>query len=770
MFNLGEWKTYNLVTLRFVYEQAIADNFDTIVFDTETTGLNIVKDKPFMLGISWHGNMYKKSFTVDLRNESNLNYFTNLLTLSNVKRIIAHNTTFDLHMISNAGMRESVLESLKTRYMDTMILARFYDKKVRIVEHTGKNEKPLGLGLKELAANNLDVNARLYESKISDEIKRLKKEKRKLLASILKPYKVSKTELSDAWTELMAGREPRLPVMLVDDLGHNGIQLEFAKSKWDVKVSYDEVDINLMSTYAHFDVIYTLELAEKYLKVAENERAMEFPDQAIHREMSLIWYYYKQEKIGLKVDKKYLLEAESKLSFEKNRLKNYLSKVTINYLEKKKATFNFEAVDPSSPAYTFLKTEYDKVDHIIKKGITVGQRALLAEVCIDEFGYNRKMFEMVGSINKVEVTKYTLNKENIPTAIRNAPSKQAKTFLECIDQLSLVEKRYSTYIIRYLALLKETGDGCLHDNINQVGARSGRITSNMQQVPKDSLTKFRSDEVIFTPRKLFIPRGGVYNKVVLIDFSQHELRMQAWYTMVAGSPDTNLCRAFIPYELKDPTSWTPTDLHTKLAESIFGEGDYKGKDKGKRDIAKPVNFAIMYGSTEKGLQQNPIVREAIYKVFGDGDHSDIITRSHNGFIETYPNVFAYRRWVKEKCSNIGKITNMYGRTYFAGEWGAEHKISNYLIQGTCADMVKEALYVCERYIEKKELKSRVLITIHDEIQFEIADGEEDHVKVFAYIMNNPNKFLAPTTDKFRIPFDVDVEYYDTNWSDIKGWK
>ena len=104
-----------------------------------------------------------------------------------------------------------------------------------------------------------------------------------------------------------------------------------------------------------------------------------------------------------------------------------------------------------------------------------------------------------------------------------------------------LEKWYSAYIIRFQKDLKFNDK--LYTTINQVGAVSGRVTSDFQQFPKKPIKTIDGKE-LFHPRRII----KTDTAIVYLDYSQIELRFQALYTVIIGKPDFNMCRAYMPYK------------------------------------------------------------------------------------------------------------------------------------------------------------------------------------------------------------------------------
>ena len=106
---------------------------------------------------------------------------------------------------------------------------------------------------------------------------------------------------------------------------------------------------------------------------------------------------------------------------------------------------------------------------------------------------------------------------------------------------------FRLYLLRFVREI-ELGHTRIYTQINQVGTVSGRVTSDFQQFPKYGINKANGDP-LFHPRKMVVTTPG-YKGIAYLDYSQVELRLQALYTILVGSPDLNLCRAYMPYKCK----------------------------------------------------------------------------------------------------------------------------------------------------------------------------------------------------------------------------
>ena len=116
----------------------------------------------------------------------------------------------------------------------------------------------------------------------------------------------------------------------------------------------------------------------------------------------------------------------------------------------------------------------------------------------------------------------------------------------------------------------------------------------------------------------------------------------------------------------------------------------------------------------------------------------------------------YQNVVQHAIQTKGYVVNEFGRRYYIKNSRFAYKCGNYLIQGTCADAVKEIQIKVYRLLKDKHLRTRVIISVHDEIIIEVADGEDFIIKDIINIMQDQKWALCP--------FKVEPEMFTDNWA------
>jgi len=274
--------------------------------------------------------------------------------------------------------------------------------------------------------------------------------------------------------------------------------------------------------------------------------------------------------------------------------------------------------------------------------------------------------------------------------------------VELILDYRQLSKIKSTYIDALPGLVnKKTGR--LHTSFNQTRTTTGRLSSsepNLQNIPvRGELGK----EV----RRAFIAPQG--SQLLSADYSQIDLRALAHL-----SQDQSLTSAFRHDE----------DIHSATAAQVFGVEPSKVTPEMRR-VAKTVNFGVIYGMSEYGLEQATGLSR--------GEAAQFIA----AYFEKYPGVKSYLESTKEQARKTGYVQTILGRRRAIPEINAQNRqvreaaermAINMPVQGTSADIIKVAMINLEGEIEKRQLESKMLLQVHDELIFEVPQAEVGEMK------------------------------------------
>lgn len=292
-----------------------------------------------------------------------------------------------------------------------------------------------------------------------------------------------------------------------------------------------------------------------------------------------------------------------------------------------------------------------------------------------------------------------------------------------------VYKLYSTYVIPLQNFALQSSDKRVHTSFLQTGTATGRLSSknpNLQNIPVRS-------ELGKEIRESFIAKEGYV--LLSVDYSQIELRLLAHF-----SGDESLVNAFRNNQ----------DIHLQTAIKLFGEDEAKEK----RDIAKTINFGLIYGMGPKKLSQTLGIEYKTAKKYIDD------------YFTLFPTVRNYLKSVEEEALNNDFVTTLLKRRrYFNFESANQMQKAGYLreavnsvFQGTAADLIKLAMLKIYN-IYKGDDKCKMLLQIHDELVFEVKEAYIDDIsKNIIDIMENIWKLNVPLKAKLNI---------SKNWGNLK---
>jgi DNA polymerase-1 len=304
--------------------------------------------------------------------------------------------------------------------------------------------------------------------------------------------------------------------------------------------------------------------------------------------------------------------------------------------------------------------------------------------------------------------------------------------IEMILQYRQVSKLKSTYVDALPALINRK-TGRVHTTFNQTGTTTGRLSSsdpNLQNIPIRTELGSKIRKAIITP-------PGAY--LLSADYSQIDLRILAHL-----SQDPSLIDAFVRDE----------DIHATTASKIFGISVDEVTPDMRRN-AKTVNFGVIYGMSDYGLEQaTNLSRE---------EAAQFIAL----YFEKYPKVKEYLEDTKSQARKLGYVQTVLGRRRFLPEINsanrmvreaAERMAINAPVQGSSADIIKIAMINLYREMERRNLKSQMLLQIHDELLFEVPEPEVAEMKSLV-------SDLMPRAFQLRVPVKIDTKL-GRNWAEM----
>ena len=286
-------------------------------------------------------------------------------------------------------------------------------------------------------------------------------------------------------------------------------------------------------------------------------------------------------------------------------------------------------------------------------------------------------------------------------------------------------KLKSTYVDGLLALM-DAETGRVHTTFSQTTASSGRLSSsnpNLQNIPIRT-------EVGRQLRRAFVADPGHW--LLTADYSQIELRILAHITH-----EPRLVEAFNAGE----------DIHSITAASLFNTA-LAEVSKDQRRLAKTVVYAVLYGQSAFGL--------ANITGMSNSEAGEFIRRYH----ETFPHIKEYVERTLNQARRQGYVNTMYGRKRFFPDMAGlpfserqalEREAINMPIQGSNADLIKIAMIRIQHAITQQRLRTRMILQVHDELVFEVPDGELDAArKLVRREMEGVEKLLVPIKVEMKV--------------------
>ena len=302
-----------------------------------------------------------------------------------------------------------------------------------------------------------------------------------------------------------------------------------------------------------------------------------------------------------------------------------------------------------------------------------------------------------------------------------------KTILE-YRSLSKLKSTYADKLPEMIA----PNTGRVHTSYHQAVAATGRLSSsdpNLQNIP------IRSEEGRRMRRAFIAPTGY---KMLAADYSQVELRIMAHL-----SGDASLLRAFSE----------GADIHSATAAEVFDvELDQVTKD--QRRSAKAINFGLIYGMSAFGLAKQLDVGRAEAQ-----NYIDL-------YFSRYPGVKQYMETIRDTARDKGYVETVFGRRLYLPDINArngqrrqyaERTAINAPMQGTAADIIKRAMIEIDKALQTGHYDARMIMQVHDELVFEVAESELDNVKKMV------QQKMCHAAD-LKVPLVVDVGIGD-NWDE-----
>ena len=356
------------------------------------------------------------------------------------------------------------------------------------------------------------------------------------------------------------------------------------------------------------------------------------------------------------------------------------------------------------------------------------------EMAGEEFNINstKQLGEILFEKMKLPVIKKTKSGYSTDVDVLEKLKKEDPIIEKILDYRQLM-KLNSTYIEGLKPYINPKTKR-IHSFFHQTITATGRISStepNLQNIP----TRFELGKRV---RKVFKPENG---KVYLdADYSQIELRVLAHI-----SGDEHMIQAFKEGQ----------DIHKQAASKVF-KTPINEVTKEQRSNAKAVNFGIVYGISDFGLGEQLGISRKLAKRY--------ITE----YLEQYSGIKAFMEKITEEAKEKGYVETLFHRrryipelksnNYMVRQFGSRAAM-NTPIQGTAADIMKIAMIKVYRELKRRNLKSKIVLQVHDEMMLEVLPEEKEEIKIMM-------KEAMETAASLNVPLIAEISEAE-NWYDCK---
>lgn len=357
------------------------------------------------------------------------------------------------------------------------------------------------------------------------------------------------------------------------------------------------------------------------------------------------------------------------------------------------------------------------------------------ELAGEEFNINSP--KQLGEVlfEKLKLTVYKKTKTGYSTDVEILEKlREEHPIIEKILEYRQLAKINSTFVEGLIPFINPKTKR-IHSHFHQTVTATGRISSsdpNMQNIP----TRVELGKML---RKVFVAEGN--DKIYIdADYSQIELRVFAHI-----SQDKEMIKAFNKDE----------DIHAQVASKVFGV-NIKDVTSELRTKAKAVNFGIVYGISDYGLAAQLKVRKSEAKEYIEQ------------YLSKYKGIKAFMEETPKKVKEIGYVETLFKRRRYVPEVNSNNYMvrqfgnrvaMNMPIQGTAADIIKIAMINVDKELKKQNLKSKLILQVHDELLIETYEDEKE-------VVRNILKNCMENVINLSVPLKVDINE-GKNWYEAK---
>ena len=684
-----------------------------LIFDTETTGLHIVTDKPFL--IPWMtvdkdlNEIAHGMFAPDDQKE--LNKFINNLT--NVSTLVGHNIKFDVHMCLNIGIPASLFED--KNYIDTSVLARL------TIDADKQSEGSFSTALKKLAVRYLGVNA-------ADEERKLKAELSSLTIAhkqAMKEYFETQGLWNLTWTTRESTKHLNAIYNTWEKVYHKYPQFKQARQDYlDLNPAPTYQDVANVATYAMTDVILTHQLFQLfYPRVVTLEQV-----PALKRISAATFPLILMERKGMVVDLQQVLKDRNIIVKELKRVRlvdpRTGDELSIGQHAKLKEVYEYESGMMLNSADKDTRSEIESVSPTAAKANYIAK--------MDKY-LSTYITRILRDLTYIDGQYKVFTQYNLAGTVTGRLSSNFQQF----PKEALELETGDVVNIRAWFIVPKENKYMFYFDYSQMELRlQCEWTNVINGTPDPNLARafipYRcyNDQTneLFADKDPFLLRPGHPNKPT------QECLKEGWSAWF--DPITN-------------DYWRPVDLHALTAKNAFPHISETDPDWGHyRSLGKRCNFASNYGASAAKIAQSLKVDFQTAKALVDG------------YKKTFAGVVQFGKWLKGRTYTNNNTPNLLLRRYYSRN---KHKLQNWLVQGSGADILLLKTREVYDYIKDKP-HWNFMISVHDELGLTCDDIPLVQLKQEVETIRN-----LLTHKMSAVDITVDVEWTETTWSAKEEW-
>jgi DNA polymerase-1 len=651
-------------------------------FDTESTGLSILEDKPFLFQCGWYDGVDIHVGVAALPEQiSWLKLWHDKVQSAPV--YLAHNVKFDLHMLANIGCPYT-----GDNISDTMFYIRFAH------DNISQRQGGIGLGLKDYCTKYIDPTARDHDKLIQSERMQIAKAYNLKLKNML------------GWSLKQVDEFFSDPTNLAEDFPTIQDYANYIKWKETLPkefknvngklttndIPYTAVNRDTLIKYAILDVVWVLKIwiqTEPVIKARGTE-------EGLRRENECIRPLWEMERQGFTIDKEYVTYSFHKMRWyirqRRQDLKDWTGQdITVNQNAALLRFFKMTDLNINSTGAEVLsRVHKDYPDYKYQNVVD-----LVLELRTLEKWFSTYLMRF-------------LNKDKIHTQINQvgaASLRMSSDFQQFPKAGITTPEGEELFNPRRAVKVPDTADAIVYLDYSQIELRVQALYTILVGQPDLHLCraympyKCRSDVGLFE-----------------FDYTKADHRKH-WNT---GEW----------VQLEDMKPWVPTDVHGATTKAAFNITEEHPDYHALRYLGKRVNFAKNYGAQ----------RGKIAEMFPDYDDATI-TAIDQGYYKAFPGIKHYQQYCYDLANIQPYATNLFGVRY----WNVSgHNLINMLIQGSSATLLKEKIVEMHKLLQGK--KSKMLMPIHDEVQFIMYEDEFYLIPQLKAIMEDWDAYVPIVAD------------------------